>query len=298
MTKISTIEKYSQPEVVSCWQNLSRQGLQKAEAEMATRYLPPGARLLDVGCGAGRAVLALSQAGHRVTGIDVSRPLLAAARRLSGQAHLAAADLLALPFAAEEFEATLMFFGAVQHIPGRDNRRRAMAEMARVTQRRGRLLVGLDNLAPALICYCYWFIEKLRGVKPAGVQATATPADATLWSRETRRVHPLLWHARGLARSLRWRTWPGLVDGVRRLDPRPGPAEPGDTWVAQFSLQATPGRIYYHVYGAEELVEDAAGAGWRLLAHHSGRELSEDRVYPPLIRRQDKQQFFAFECGA
>jgi SAM-dependent methyltransferase len=295
MVDISTVEKYSQPAVVSCWQNLSRAGLQQAESEMVARYLPDTGRLLDVGCGAGRAVLALSQAGYWVTGIDVSQPMLAAGRSLSAQARLGAADLLALPFADETFEATLMFFGAVQHIPGQDKRSRAMAELARVTQPRGRLIVGLDNLAPALICYTYWFIDKLRGTKPGKAQSVSTQADAALWGRKTRRVSPLLWHARGLARTLRWRTWPGLVDWTRRLAPWLSQPEPGDTRVAQFSLESTPGRIYYHVYQAGEFVDDASGAGWRLLGHHSGAELSENRVYPTVVRQRDKQQFFAFE---
>jgi len=295
MAKITTVEKYSQPEVVSCWQNLSQEGLQIAEAEMVARYLPLEGQLLDVGCGPGRAVLALSRAGYRVTGLDLSLPMLAAGRRLSAHMPLSGANLLALPFAGRAFEATLMFFGALQHIPGRHNRRRAMAEMARVTRPQGRLIIGLDNLAPAMVCYVYWLAAKLKPSTSKEGRAAATQADATLWSRQRRRVNPLLWHARGLARSLRWRTWPGLVDRVRQLRPWPGLVEPGDTQVAQFSLQATPGRIYYHIYRTSELVEDAAGAGWRLLGHHSGSELSEDRIYPPLIRQQDKQQFFAFE---
>jgi hypothetical protein len=156
------------------------------------------------------------------------------------------------------------------------------------------LILGLDNLAPGLSCYFYWLTEKLRSSKqrpPAPLSA----ADATLWSRETRQTHPLVWHMRGLARTFRWRTWPGLVDLTRQIIPLANGAEPGDTQVAQFSLQSTPGRVYYHVYRADELVEDAASAGWHLLGHRSGTELNEDRTYPSAIRAQDKQQFFAFE---
>lgn len=304
MSKIRTEEKYNQAEVVSCWQNLSRQGLQKCEREMIDRYFSPAGRLLDVGCGAGRAVLALNEAGYCVTGVDLSLPMLRAGRSLSAQAQFSGANLLALPFVNSPFEAVFMFFGALQHISGRANRCRALAELARVTQAGGRLILGLDNLAPGLSCYFYWLTEKLRRPdryaprtpirsdlsNPAG-QSSA--ADATLWSREARRVHPLIWHARGLARTLRWRTWPGLVDLARQL--HLNGAEPGDLQVAQFSLQPTPGLVYYHLYRADELVEDAASAGWRLLGHHSGTELNEDRVYPPAIRGQDKQQFFAFE---
>jgi hypothetical protein len=166
--------------------------------------------------------------------------------------------------------------------------------MARVTQPGGRLVLGLDNLAPGLSCYFYWFKEKLFAVKTQ-IPTPPSTADATLWSREARRVNPLVWHTRGLARTLRWRTWPQWVDWARRIIPTR--AEPGDTRVAQFSLTTTPGLIYYHLYRAGELIEDAAGAGWRLLGHHSGTELNEDRVYPPAVRRADKQQFFAFERG-
>jgi SAM-dependent methyltransferase len=294
---ISVEDKYAQPEVVDCWQNLSRAGLQRCEQEMVRRYFPPAGHVLDVGCGTGRAGLALSQVGYRVTGIDLSLPMLAGGRNLSAEARLGGANLLALPFAAGIFEAIFMFFGALQHIPKRANRRRAMAEMARVAQANARLIIGLDNLAPALGCYVYWLKEKLLALPrtPPSQLRSTTAVDTTLWSREPRRVHPLLWHLRGVARTLRWRTWPGLVDLTRPFNPVLGEVEPGDVQVAQFSLQATPGKIYYHVYRAEALVEDAAGAGWRLLGHHSGTELNEDRVYPAAIRRLDKQQFFAFQ---
>ena len=298
MTKISTEEKYAQPDVVSCWQNLSQQGLQKCEREMIARYFPPAGRLLDIGCGAGRAVLALSQTGYRVVGIDLSLAMLAAGRSLSAEAQLSGANLMALPFADGAFAAVFMFFGALQHIPGRANRRQAMAELARLVEPAGRLILGLDNLAPALACYGYWFKEKLQAAlrQPSPTPAQpVTLADVTLWSRETRRVHPLVWHTRGLARTLRWRTWPGLVDLFRQFAPQPTGPEPGDTQVAQFSLSSTPGRIYYHVYQANELIEDAASAGWHLLGYHSGTELNENRLYPPAIRQQDKQLFFAFQ---
>lgn len=295
---ISVEEKYGQPDVIDCWQNLSRAGLQRCEQEMVRRYFPPAGHILDVGCGTGRAVLALSQAGYRVTGIDLSLPMLAGGRSLSAEARLGGANLLALPFVAGVFDSIFMFFGALQHIPKRANRRRAMAEMARVAQADARLIIGLDNLAPALGCYIYWLKEKLLPsprTPPLAQLRSTTAVDTALWSREPRRVHPLLWHLRGVARTLRWRTWPGLIDLARAFNPVSSEVEPGDIQVAQFSLQSTPGKIYYHVYRPEALIEDAADAGWGLLGHHSGTELNEDRMYPAAIRRLDKQQFFAFE---
>ena len=296
MSPNTVLEKYAQPEVIGCWQDLSRQGLQFSEREMAARYLPPppAGPLLDAGCGAGRAALALERLGYRATGVDLSLPMLRAGRSLSAAARFAGANILALPFPNDTFQASLMFFGALQHIPGRDRRRQALAELARVTCPRGRLVAGLDNLAPALVCYAYWLGRRaLPTAGPPAAGSRRTAADTALWSRQARRTHPLVWHARGLARSLRWRAWPGLLDLARRV--APGSAQPGDIQVAQFSLLTTPGRIYYHIYRADELVEEAEAAGWRLLGHHSGAELSEGRVYPSPVRRGDKQQFFAFE---
>lgn len=296
MTAQAIQEKYAHPSVVDFWVNLSHDGLQKCEQEMIWRYLPAQGHLLDAGCGAGRAGLALERLGYQVTGIDLSLNMLAGGRALSTQNKLGAANLLTLPFADGSFEAVFMFFGALQHIPGRARRRQAIAEMARITRPGGRLILGLDNVAPALSCYFYWVGQRFRGQNEANGSRPAHSthaADSTLWSRETRATHPLVWHARGLLRTLRWRTWPGWVDLIRPF--YFSNAEPGDIQVAQFSVPATPGRIYYHLYQATELIDDAASAGWRLLGHHSGTELNEGRHYPELIRRQDKQQFFAFQ---
>ncbi len=290
---MNTVQKYSQPEVVACWQNLSRRGLQYSEEWMVRHYLPPGGPVLDAGCGAGRAVLALAEAGFRVVGVDLSLPMLAAARSLSA-ARLGGANLLNLPFADASFEAVVMFFGPLQHIPGRENRRRALAELARVTRPGGRLVIGLDNLAPGPACYLYWAGRKLRRAGRRS-ERPVTPADTALWSREQRRVSPLVWHLRGVVRLLGQRVVPALVDLPRRWGAAAG--EPGDTRVAQFSVPATAGRIFYHLYRVEELAADAAPAGWRLLAYRSGAEITEGTVYPVWVRRADKQLFFAFGLG-
>jgi SAM-dependent methyltransferase len=297
MTALTTEEKYAQREVVEFWKQLSQEGLQKCEHEMVARYFPPQGKLLDVGCGAGRAVFALNQAGYHVTGLDLSLSMLAAGRSLSNEAAFGGANIMTLPFADDTFDGVFMFFGALQHLRGRDNRRRAIAEMARVTRPGGRLILGLDNVAPALLCYGYWLTQKLwPGAEAIPDAKPATNGtDSTLWSRETRQVHPLLWHLRGVTRTLRWRTWPGLVDVARRFSPVSKGAELGDTQVAQFAIPVTPGRIYYHLYRAEALIEEAVQAGLHLLGYHSGTELNENRVYPAAIRQRDKQLLFAFE---
>lgn len=79
----------------------------KGEAAFAVRALglPPGSRVLDVACGAGRHARALAALGHTVVGADLSRELLAAA----AEVRRVRADMRALPFEGA-FDAATSFF--------------------------------------------------------------------------------------------------------------------------------------------------------------------------------------------
>ncbi|MGZ7440039.1 class I SAM-dependent methyltransferase [Paenibacillus sp. TH7-28] len=61
--------------------------------------LPPGSRILDLCCGAGRHALALADAGYRVTGADLSPVLLRKAKEADsgGCVRWVEADMRALP---------------------------------------------------------------------------------------------------------------------------------------------------------------------------------------------------------
>ena len=77
--------------------------------------LPLGSRILDVPCGGGRLALELSDRGYRVTGVDISAPLLgsaqeqAEARGLSIDWHKG--DMRQLPW-AQEFDGALCFWNS------------------------------------------------------------------------------------------------------------------------------------------------------------------------------------------
>lgn len=65
----------------------------------------PGMHALDVACGTGLVAQALVAHDVRVTGIDLSEPMLAAARRRVPAATFVRGDAEALPFANDSFEA-------------------------------------------------------------------------------------------------------------------------------------------------------------------------------------------------
>jgi 2-polyprenyl-6-hydroxyphenyl methylase/3-demethylubiquinone-9 3-methyltransferase len=85
--------------------------LLRAESRLKTPWIlermPSGARVLDVGCGAGFLSNSLAQAGHSVTGLDLSKESLRVAREhdATGSVDYIAGDAYHLPFADASFDA-------------------------------------------------------------------------------------------------------------------------------------------------------------------------------------------------
>ncbi|MCB2126196.1 MAG: class I SAM-dependent methyltransferase [Albidovulum sp.] len=101
-----------------------------------------GLRILDVGCGDGVLATRLARSGARVTGIDASADMIAAARRRAKAAgveiDLVEGDARGLPFPAGYFDcvvsvATLCFV---------DDPRPTIRDMVRVLKPGGRLILG------------------------------------------------------------------------------------------------------------------------------------------------------------
>jgi SAM-dependent methyltransferase len=304
-------EKYSQAEVVAFWTRFATSGLQLAEARMLERYAPPPpARLLDIGCGAGRVTLALAPCGYAVDGLDITAAMVQTANYLATlnavRSAFVQADLGALPVAAGTYDIALIFIAALQHVARRALRQDALRQVASALRTGGVLILALDNIAPALECYIQWGADKLRSITSDGRRqavvespgsprhlpsATTSPADAVLVSNQSR-MGRWMWHARGLIRTLRWRTWEGVRDAGRQL--RIVNGEPGDTQIYQVAMPPTAGAVYYHLYRHAELAADAKIAGLRLLGYHSGNELAQDRSFSETARRLDKQVMYAF----
>lgn len=69
--------------------------------------LPPGARLLDVGCGSGVTVQYLRERGYSASGVDLSALLLQAGRQRAATLPLFQADAAALPLASGDLAALI-----------------------------------------------------------------------------------------------------------------------------------------------------------------------------------------------
>lgn len=96
---------------------LSRERARRCLGEEAWTALP-GARVLEVGCGAGRFTEVLLDRGAHVTSIDLSEAVDANADNfpVSERHHVAQADVRALPLAPRSFD-VVFCLGVVQHTP-------------------------------------------------------------------------------------------------------------------------------------------------------------------------------------
>ena len=104
----------------------------------------PAGRVLDAACGTGRYARLLADRGHRVTGVDQSREMLAKARARVPEAELVEGSVTELPLADASFDAvvcglTLTHFESIA---------KPISEFARVLRPGGRVL--LSDLHPML----------------------------------------------------------------------------------------------------------------------------------------------------
>jgi demethylmenaquinone methyltransferase/2-methoxy-6-polyprenyl-1,4-benzoquinol methylase len=143
----------------------------------AETVVRPGDSVLDACCGTGDLAIACARAGGRVTGLDFSPAMLARARRKAPELEWVEADVLALPFADESFDATTVGFG-VRNV---EDLERALSELRRVLRPGGRVAVleitrPLGLLAPF---YRLWFdgiVPRLGRLLPGGAAYTYLPA--------------------------------------------------------------------------------------------------------------------------
>lgn len=113
-------------------------GLRRAAARLHTP--PAGARVLDMGCGTGTHLLLYQRTGCRVTGIDPSPAMLRQARRkLGDRASLLQGDAAHTPLAGGSCDLVLLSM-ALHEMPP-DVRGRVLDEAARLTNRRGHVLL-------------------------------------------------------------------------------------------------------------------------------------------------------------
>ncbi|MCB0322226.1 MAG: class I SAM-dependent methyltransferase [Bdellovibrionales bacterium] len=123
----------------------------EAEAQRQVVFLvdllPKAASLevLDIGCGDGRHLAALSRAGLAATGLDLSAPLLQRAAARPENLRLVRSDMRLLPFATGRFGALTSFFTSFGYFPSDEDHVALATEFRRVTRTNGFLFIDFLN---------------------------------------------------------------------------------------------------------------------------------------------------------
>lgn len=192
--------KYSEPLELATAQDHRRAGLSDGERRLLHGLLARGDRVLDVGCGAGRATFALRASGHAALGVDVTEAMVRSAvhREAGGPAPsgFCVMEARALGFRDRTFDAVLMLGSVLAYIRHRPERQKALGETYRVLRPGGRLLVVTPSRVSSwkfrvwfALMGATWRIRRLLG-RPSSWE----PGDRVgpAWSGD--RSHLVYWH--------------------------------------------------------------------------------------------------------
>jgi ubiquinone/menaquinone biosynthesis C-methylase UbiE len=151
--------------------------------------LPPGARVLDAGCGTGDHTLRLARRGFHCVGLDISQHVLRQGRQraadlgLAGRATFVCTGLEDIPAAQASFDA-VHCRGVLMHIPRFGD---ALAELCRLLKPGGRMVI-LENNHKSLETLIVRSVRKLRGGRSKMVRTehglefhNPNPGEVPLW---------------------------------------------------------------------------------------------------------------------
>lgn len=112
--------------------------------------LPPGSRVLDLGCGTGRHTGSIRDAGHSVVGADLNEAMLELARAKLPGVEFRQAELTDLPFDSGSFDGVVCGL-TFSHVP---ELQPAIDEIARVLAPGGRAIISAPH--PFIVNILAW----------------------------------------------------------------------------------------------------------------------------------------------
>jgi SAM-dependent methyltransferase len=107
------------------------------------RHIPPGATVLEAGCGVGLWVRRLRENGFNAIGLDYARETIGRSKRIARDLPFVAGDLRSLPFSNGTLD-THLSFGVIEHYV--DGPYALLKEAQRVLRSGGKLLASVPQV--------------------------------------------------------------------------------------------------------------------------------------------------------
>lgn len=148
---IAAMSRDSVVRAYSSWTDLSPE-----EALLLERYVPPGAKVLDLGCGTGRIAGHLRDRGCSYVGVDASTEMIEAAKKLHPELRFHVQNLVDFAFAPGDFDVVLMMHNVIDSLSPY-GRRRSFLQSCRERLAGGSLIFSshLSDTAPAYVAEDY-----------------------------------------------------------------------------------------------------------------------------------------------
>ncbi len=141
---MDNLEVYSNKSVVTFY--AASADLLPPERRALAGLLRPGLAILDMGVGGGRTTAHLAPGAARYLGADYSPAMVEACRRRFPGNEFIVADASDLSMLGDdEFDLAVFSFNGIDYLPTDQARRRALAELARVTRPDGHIIISSHN---------------------------------------------------------------------------------------------------------------------------------------------------------
>ena len=133
----NNFKSYLAADTVEYYKSLAKRGLFSYERALINKYFIQGSCILDIGCGAGRTTVALSNLGYDVNGIDYSIKMIEAARGINSKIKYSVQNVRNLNFSEKTFDGILFSFNGLMLLETYQDRMKALAEINRVLKNGG-----------------------------------------------------------------------------------------------------------------------------------------------------------------
>jgi 2-polyprenyl-3-methyl-5-hydroxy-6-metoxy-1,4-benzoquinol methylase len=211
----------------------------EAILRMLLQHASPPANVLDVGCGSGAFVVALSRRGFQVTGMDISlEGLVSLNQFLKGdgqEANLVVGDVQNIPFRNESFS-NLICSEVLEEIP---RTRIGFGELVRVLKTNGQACISMPNAFSL-----FWMVRRvgfmLRREENKHIRFPYVRINEMVGERLDILQTTSTYHVPILLIRFLWKKLPrSFVQGLHRVDLVLGSREPfksfGATWIVDCS---------------------------------------------------------------